>query len=109
VSDSPPPEDPGPLVRRLLAEGWLTAASPLSADPLLAHEVARVFGRRGVYKPAVALRTIQRLGNARHALAQRTVAGCMEVHAPFAPKRPDPAGKDVGKLGKGSSGSSRGR
>lgn len=109
MKDAPRSSDPGPLVRRLLDEGWLTAASTLSADPLLAHEVARVFGRRGIYKPAVALRTIQRLGQARHALAQRTVAGCMEVHAPFAPKRPDSGGKESGKGGKGTTSTPRGR
>lgn len=107
MSDGAPTDDPGPLVRRLLAEGWLTAASPLSADPLLAHEAARVFGRRGVYKPAVALRTIQRLGNARHALSQRTVAGCMEVHAPFAPKPKDDGKKDPGKGNAGAAGRRR--
>lgn len=43
----------------------------------------RLYGLRGLYKPTMSARTVQRLGDVRHALAQRAIAGTLEVHAPF--------------------------
>ena len=94
-------DDDGPLVRRLREAGPLRVDVRMTGETQLGHDASPLFGRRGVHKPAVALRTIQRLGNARHALAQRTVAGVMEVHAPFAPKpKDDDKKKDDGKGGR---------
>lgn len=62
---------------------WMGLSAPFVRSALL-------FGpRRGLYRPTMALQTIQRMGPVRHALAQRAVCGIVEVHAPFvdAPKK----------------------
>lgn len=77
----------GPLVARLRAHAdRFPTHTPLRQQAMLEHIDSVLFGRRGLYRPSVALHTIQRLGPARHAIAQRTVAGMVEIHAPFAPK-----------------------
>lgn len=53
----------------------------------------QLFGIRGTYRPTMAAKTIQRLGDVRHALAQRSIAGTLEVHAPFAPELSEEAAK----------------
>lgn len=57
----------------------------------------RLYGLRGTFKPTMALRTMQRLGDVRHALAQRAIAGFLEIHAPFAPELSDEAKERVEK------------
>lgn len=52
-------------------------------------------GPHGVYRPTMAAKTLQRLGDVRHALAQRCIAGTLEVHAPFAPALSEDAQKHV--------------
>lgn len=84
-------ESPGPLVEALrIRDARLEPVCLLRADQQLSHLDSVLFGRRGLYRPNVALQTIQRLGPARHAIAQRTVAGTVEIHAPFAPKPATP-------------------
>ncbi|MCA9566433.1 MAG: hypothetical protein KC656_01265 [Myxococcales bacterium] len=61
----------------------------------------RLYGLRGTFRPTMAARTIQRLGDVRHALAQRCIAGTLEVHAPFAPALTDEAKDLVGKIDDG--------
>lgn len=88
-------QDAGPLVNALRATAdRFPRSTPLRAPARLTHVDSVLFGGRGLYRPSVALQTIQRLGPARHAIAQRTVAGMIEVHAPWAPK-PDPSAKDA--------------
>lgn len=80
-------DDPGPLVRALRGDAaWFSRTTDLRQPTHLAHIDSVLFGRRGLYRPNVAIHTFQRLGPARHAIAQRTVAGAIEIHAPFAPK-----------------------
>ena len=98
-------EPGGPLVRELRAHaGRFPRTTPLRAPARLTHIDSVLFGRRGLYRPTVALQTIQRLGPARHAIAQRTVAGIVEIHAPFAPKPEAPAndGKNAPRRPPGS-------
>jgi len=64
----------------------------------LPWERARIFGQRGIYRPTMAIHTISRLGPVRHALAQRSIAGTLEVHAPFAPELTEEAKELVDKL-----------
>lgn len=80
-------DDLGPLVRTLRQSAdWFPRSTDLRQPAQLAHTDSVLFGRRGLYRPNVAIHTFQRLGPARHAIAQRTVAGVIEIHAPFAPK-----------------------
>ncbi len=90
-------EPGGPLVRAMHAStGRFPRLTPLRKAPHLEHIDSMLFGRRGLYRPNVALHTIQRLGPVRHAIAQRTVAGMVEVHAPWAPKLETPASDSKG-------------
>lgn len=61
-------------------------------------ERARVYGQRGIYRPTMAIHTLSRLGPVRHALAQRAIAGTLEVHAPFAIPLSDEARELVEKI-----------
>ncbi len=82
----------GHLVRALRADAdWFPRTTDLRQPTQLAHTDSVLFGRRGLYRPNVAIHTFQRLGPARHAIAQRTVAGVIEIHAPFAPKTDKPS------------------
>lgn len=60
--------------------------------PREVHRRQLLFGPgRAVKFPLVALTTQQDMGDVRHALSQRTVAGTAEVTFPFAPERVPPA------------------
>ena len=67
----------------------------------MAWERARIFGQRGIYRPTMAIHTISRLGPVRHALAQRAIAGTLEVHAPFAAPLSEEAEELVAKIDAG--------
>ena len=47
-----------------------------------------LFGRHALKFPIIAVTTASELGNCRHALAQRTVAGPLEVQLPFGDSNP---------------------
>lgn len=76
--------DDTPLLHRL-QQSPLTASrrTKLSASSPLDPERSVLCGIRGTYRPTIALQTIKRMGPIRHALAQRSIAGFLEVHAPF--------------------------
>ena len=52
------------------------------SDVPLQHHRSVLYGDRRIRYPLVALQTSQELGPARHAVAQRTVAGFLQVHFP---------------------------
>ena len=82
---------PSPLSR-------LHPASPLQAtSPCEWPARERLYGTRGVYRPRISIRTLQKLGDVRHALAQRAIAGTLEVHARFAEELSDEAKKLIKK------------
>lgn len=47
-----------------------------------------LFGQRGLKFPVIAVTVSNELGNCRHALAQRNVAGTLEVQLPFGDSNP---------------------
>jgi hypothetical protein len=90
MSDEPPPllrPRPSPLGR--FRDRSLFVTRVLLGGPV--WKIDRLYGVRGTFRPQMALRTIARLGPVRHALAQRAIAGTLEVHAPFAEPLSDAA------------------
>ncbi len=70
-----------PILGSLHRPGKLLDA--LHGGPPL-HAESRLYGTwHRMYRPALALKAVRNMGPVRHALAQRAIAGSMEVHAPF--------------------------
>lgn len=84
----------GPLQRQRV---FTTTLTRFALGGLDWGRAGRLYGLRGTFKPTMALRTMQRLGDVRHALSQRAIAGYLEIHAPFAPELSDEAKERVEK------------
>jgi hypothetical protein len=73
-------------IRSPLREQWAVATSLAAPSTKLSFFKDLLRGFRSVRRPLMALSTEQNMGPVRHALAQRVVAGTMEVHYSLAPR-----------------------
>lgn len=69
-----------------LRDQWAVATQLAAPSQKLSFFKDMLRGFRGVRRPLLALSTEQNMGPVRHALAQRVIAGTLQVHYSLAPR-----------------------